>query len=221
MLFNLVRLLMGCRDCWLHISSFIYFISILICIIEKVYLDPTKCHCLLTWQSWYWFEQKLYDKSWPWCSRIIIMKTRTHPGIAHLGLETQTCERCLVRLLISTIPHSFHINPGTWTSCLHLTIHLSSGRIGHINILQLSSWVLVLAGLVWYRLTCVMHMRQRLKIEKWKCTGVWFLCDLKLGSCSAKDGVFVINARLAKILKIQQRKKLIEATPLSNILIYH
>ena len=107
---------MGCRDCWLHISSFIYFISILICIIEKVYLDPTKCHCLLTWQSWYWFEQKLYDKSWPWCSRIIIMKTRTHPGIAHLGLETQTCERCLVRLLISTIPHSFHINPGTWTS---------------------------------------------------------------------------------------------------------
>ena len=115
---------MGCRDCWLHISSFIYFISILICIIEKVYLDPTKCHCLLTWQSWYWFEQKLYDKSWPWCSRIIIMKTRTHPGIAHLGLLTQTCEWCLIRLFIFTIPHSEGslLNPQTWTSCLHLKL---------------------------------------------------------------------------------------------------
>ena len=123
-LFYLVRLLIGCRDCWLHISSFIYFISILICIIEKVYLDPTKCHCLLTWQSWYWFEQKLYDKSWPWCSRIIIMKTRTHPGIAHLGLLTQTCEWCLIRLFIFTIPHSEGslLNPQTWTSCLHLKL---------------------------------------------------------------------------------------------------
>ena len=78
-----------------------------------------------------------------------------------------------------TLASQFH-------SYLHGTIHLSSVRFGHITfvqlsswvLVQLSSWVLVLAGLVWYGTTCVMRMHQRFKIEKWKCTGVWFLCAL-------------------------------------------